>query len=127
MIRGMHAMFYSTEADCLRVFLRDKLDLSGTDVGGGPRVQVFDGKTHATLQNFFAYESTFRGGARVAGGDLTGSGTAAIIMPISALADSDNLYKPRQANGVAARLREALLAIQERRAPDPFNWTRTLS
>jgi predicted enzyme related to lactoylglutathione lyase len=28
-------MYYSTEADELRVFLRDKLGLSGTDVGGG--------------------------------------------------------------------------------------------
>jgi catechol 2,3-dioxygenase-like lactoylglutathione lyase family enzyme len=35
MIRGMHAMFYSSEADALRAFLRDKLGLAGTDVGGG--------------------------------------------------------------------------------------------
>ncbi len=35
MIRGMHAMFYSSSADELRAFLRDKLLLSGTDVGGG--------------------------------------------------------------------------------------------
>ena len=35
MIRGMHAMFYSSQADELRLFLRDKLDLKGTDVGGG--------------------------------------------------------------------------------------------
>ena len=35
MIRGMHAMFYSSEADALRAFLKDKLGLSGTDVGGG--------------------------------------------------------------------------------------------
>src|SRR3977135_4341503 len=35
MIRGMHALFYSTEADALRAFLRDKLDLAGTDVGDG--------------------------------------------------------------------------------------------
>ena len=35
MIRGMHALFYSTEAENLRAFLRDKLDLAGTDVGGG--------------------------------------------------------------------------------------------
>jgi hypothetical protein len=35
MIRGMHAMFYSSQADALRAFLRDKLGLSGTDVGGG--------------------------------------------------------------------------------------------
>jgi catechol 2,3-dioxygenase-like lactoylglutathione lyase family enzyme len=35
MIRGMHAMFYSSQADALRAFLRDKLGLCGTDVGGG--------------------------------------------------------------------------------------------
>jgi hypothetical protein len=35
MIRGMHAMFYSSQAEALRSFLRDKLGLSGTDVGGG--------------------------------------------------------------------------------------------
>ena len=35
MIRGMHAMFYSSEAEALRAFLRDKLGLQGSDVGGG--------------------------------------------------------------------------------------------
>ena len=35
MIRGMHAMFYSSQADALRLFLRDNLDLKGTDFGGG--------------------------------------------------------------------------------------------
>ena len=35
MIRGMHAMFYSSQAEELRTFLRDKLGLSGTDVGRG--------------------------------------------------------------------------------------------
>jgi catechol 2,3-dioxygenase-like lactoylglutathione lyase family enzyme len=35
MIRGMHAMFYSSEAAALRAFLRDKLGLRGTDVGEG--------------------------------------------------------------------------------------------
>jgi catechol 2,3-dioxygenase-like lactoylglutathione lyase family enzyme len=35
MIRGMHAMFYSDQAAELRAFLRDKLGLSGTDVGQG--------------------------------------------------------------------------------------------
>lgn len=59
--------------------------------------------------------------------EIFACGTAAIIMPISALADSDNLYKPKQTNVLAARLRESLLAIQERRAADPFNWIRVLS
>jgi catechol 2,3-dioxygenase-like lactoylglutathione lyase family enzyme len=35
MIRGLHAMFYSSQADELRTFLRDMLGFTGTDVGGG--------------------------------------------------------------------------------------------
>ena len=35
MIRGLHAMFYSSQAEALRAFLRDKLGLAATDVGGG--------------------------------------------------------------------------------------------
>lgn len=35
MIRGVHTMFYSSEPEALRDFLRDKLDLPATDVGGG--------------------------------------------------------------------------------------------
>jgi Glyoxalase/Bleomycin resistance protein/Dioxygenase superfamily len=35
MIRGLHAMFYSSQADELRAFMRDKLKLKGTDVGEG--------------------------------------------------------------------------------------------
>jgi pyrimidine operon attenuation protein/uracil phosphoribosyltransferase len=35
MIRGMHAMFYSSQAETLRAFLRDKLGLIGTDTGEG--------------------------------------------------------------------------------------------
>lgn len=35
MIRGLHTMFYSSQADELRAFFRDKLSLPGTDVGGG--------------------------------------------------------------------------------------------
>ena len=35
MIRGMHAMYYSSRAAELRAFLRDKLGLRGSDVGEG--------------------------------------------------------------------------------------------
>lgn len=35
MIRGMHGMFYSSESEALRKFLRDKLGLKGSDVGDG--------------------------------------------------------------------------------------------
>ncbi len=35
MIRGMHGMYDSSHAEELRAFLRDKLGLGGSDVGGG--------------------------------------------------------------------------------------------
>jgi predicted enzyme related to lactoylglutathione lyase len=35
MIKGVHAMFYSSKADELRDFIKDKLQLPYTDVGGG--------------------------------------------------------------------------------------------
>ena len=35
MITGLHAMFYSSEPEALRAFLRDKLRLPYTDVGEG--------------------------------------------------------------------------------------------
>jgi len=35
MIRGMHAMFYTSEAQALRAFIRDRLGWKGTDVGDG--------------------------------------------------------------------------------------------
>ena len=35
MIKGVHAMFYSSEPEALREFLRDKLGLAATDIGRG--------------------------------------------------------------------------------------------
>ncbi len=35
MIRGVHTMFYTSEAEAMRAFLRDKLGFSATDVGDG--------------------------------------------------------------------------------------------
>src|SRR5262249_40492222 len=35
MIKGVHTMFYSSQADELRAFIRDKLGFPFTDVGGG--------------------------------------------------------------------------------------------
>lgn len=60
--------------------------------------------------------------------EIFACGTGAIVMPISALADTDaRLFRPPQTNVIAARLREDLLAIQERRVPDPFGWVRVVS
>ena len=35
MIRGLHAMFYSSQPDALRAFLRDAIGFPAHDVGGG--------------------------------------------------------------------------------------------
>jgi len=35
MIKGVHTMFYSAEAEALRAFFRDKLGFPCSDVGGG--------------------------------------------------------------------------------------------
>ena len=35
MIKGVHIMFYSSDAEALRDFIRDKLGFPATDVGGG--------------------------------------------------------------------------------------------
>jgi hypothetical protein len=34
-IRGVHTMFYTSEPDQLRAFLRDKLGFRANDLGGG--------------------------------------------------------------------------------------------
>lgn len=41
MITGIHGMFYSSEAEELRLFLRDKLGLPARDVGGGWLINDF--------------------------------------------------------------------------------------
>ncbi|VTS06669.1 beta strand repeat-containing protein [Tuwongella immobilis] len=47
------------------------------DQGGGPRIRVFDGVTQAVIADFFGIEDpSFRGGTRVAAGDLNGDGVA---------------------------------------------------
>ncbi len=35
MIKGVHTMFYSSDPEATRAFLRDKLGFPYTDVGGG--------------------------------------------------------------------------------------------
>jgi large repetitive protein len=47
--------------------------------GGGPRVEVYNAITNALELNFFAYDSTLRGGVSVATGDVTGSGVEDVI------------------------------------------------
>jgi len=58
----------------------------------------------------------------------SGTAPAAIVSPIAALVEGDGReYALREACAVAKRVRESLLAIQERRAPDPFGWTQDVT
>jgi hypothetical protein len=50
----------------------------GAGVGGGPRVEVFDGGTLAVLQDFFAYAADFGGGVAVGVATLP-NGRAALL------------------------------------------------
>lgn len=60
--------------------------------------------------------------------ELFACGTAATVSPIGVLADANgHEHVPQRVDDVAGRLREALLAIQERRADDPFGWTRDVA
>src|SRR5207237_1400638 len=51
----------------------------GADAGFAPRVRVFDFATGTERFNFLAYDSSFRGGVRVAVGDVNGDGVADIV------------------------------------------------
>jgi hypothetical protein len=54
------------------------------DVGGGPRVRVFNGQTGATIADFFAFETSFTGGVRVAAGDVNGDGVPDLVVSAGA-------------------------------------------
>jgi hypothetical protein len=51
----------------------------GADAGGPPLVRVFDGVTGQRVAEIMAYEPNFRGGVRVAVGDVNGDGANDII------------------------------------------------
>ncbi len=53
--------------------------VTGTDVGGGPFVRVFDFQTGVERAAFYAYDQSFTGGVRVASADVTGDGIADVI------------------------------------------------
>ena len=52
----------------------------GAGENGGPRVKIFDGATGATLADLFVFEAGFRGGVRVATGDINGDTVPDLIV-----------------------------------------------
>ena len=53
--------------------------VTGAGVDGGPQVRIFDDQGQWTGRAFFAYGENFRGGVKVATGDINGDGTMEII------------------------------------------------
>jgi hypothetical protein len=53
--------------------------ITGADAGGGAHVKVFSGVDNSVLFSQIVYAPTFRGGVRVAAGDVDGDGFADII------------------------------------------------
>jgi hypothetical protein len=59
--------------------IRTSLIAVGADAGATPTVNVYNPVTNTLVTSFLAFPSTFRGGVRVAVGDVTGDGNLDII------------------------------------------------
>lgn len=57
----------------------DIITAPDASVAAGPNVKVFSGADGSLLNSFWAYDSNFHGGVRVAAGDVNGDGYADII------------------------------------------------
>jgi hypothetical protein len=53
--------------------------VTGAGPGGGPHVRIFNGGGGSLGPGFMAYDPAFTGGVYVAGGDVTGDGTAEVV------------------------------------------------
>jgi uncharacterized delta-60 repeat protein len=53
--------------------------VTGADEGTRPIVHVYDAREFAEIGNFLAYPAAFRGGVRVAAGDINGDGLSDVI------------------------------------------------
>ena len=58
--------------------------VTGAAAGTSPHVKVFDGVTGNTVRSFLAFDSGFRGGVNVGGGDLNGDGRDDILVGAAA-------------------------------------------
>jgi hypothetical protein len=85
--------------------------VTGADVGGGGQVRVYDLIAGKELDNFFPYGDQFRGGVRVACGDINGDGVPDVITAPG----------PSPAGGVAAGPTVRVYDGRNRRMLSQFN------
>ena len=78
---GSNTRYFSSSTATIfqAVTATSNLVITGTNVGGGPQVNVYNLLTQQTT-DFFAFAPSFRGGVRVASGDVTGDGIADVVV-----------------------------------------------
>ncbi|MCY2971324.1 MAG: FG-GAP-like repeat-containing protein [Planctomycetota bacterium] len=78
---GANTRYFSSSTATIfqAVTATSNLVITGTNVGGGPQVNVYNLLTQQTT-DFFAFAPSFRGGVRVASGDVTGDGIADVVV-----------------------------------------------
>jgi autotransporter-associated beta strand protein len=78
---GSNTRYFSSSTGTIyqAITATSNLVITGTNVGGGPQVNVYNLLTQETT-SFFAFAPSFRGGVRVASGDVTGDGIADVVV-----------------------------------------------
>ena len=81
--------------------------ITGADAGGGPHVRVFDGATGVERFGFFATDTAFTGGVRVAAGDVTGDGIADVLTALGPGGNQVDVFDGVTGSSLRARLRSS--------------------
>lgn len=78
---GSNTRYFSSSSATIyqAVTATSNLVITGTNEGGGPQVNVYNLLTQETT-NFFAFAPSFKGGVRVASGDVNGDGIADVVV-----------------------------------------------
>lgn len=78
---GSNTRYFSSSTATIyqAVTATSNLVITGTNVGGGPQVNVYNLLTQQET-NFFAFAPSFRGGVRVASGDVNGDSIADVVV-----------------------------------------------
>ena len=104
--------------------------LNGSFLAGITRDSLITLAKHkgiTVIERDIAIQEVLNGIETGAVSEIFACGTAAIVSPVSVIADADGrTYNVTQVDQLAAELRQSLLAIQERREADPFLWTSTV-